>query len=324
VRVKWKRFRHRLEWLAVSALGRVVPLLPRIVCYSLGRVIGAAAARLDRAGRRVALANLTCAFGDSMSAAERESTARESYQHFAQTMLDLFWSPRLRPDNFADYIEFTEEDFASVGVKPDEPFVFGCYHYGNFEWLSLAGGFIGRRGTIITQEFKNPLLDAIFKRLREQSGHNMVAREGGIIRLYKTLRRSGHAAILIDLTIPPKIPTVVIECFGLKTSVTFAHAWLHQQTGVPLITAHCEPLPRGRYRVVLHRPKFPEGASLQQIAQACWDEFEPHVREHPAPWLWMYKHWRYRPGSADRAGYPFYANFSEDFEIRLKESGFSP
>ena len=36
----------------------------------------------------------------------------------------------------------------------------------------------------------------------------------------------------------------------------------------------------------------------------------------------MYKHWRYRPGVAQRAEYPFYANFSEDFEERLHESGF--
>ena len=31
---------------------------------------------------------------------------RESYQHFARTMLDLFWSPRLSSERFADYIEF--------------------------------------------------------------------------------------------------------------------------------------------------------------------------------------------------------------------------
>src|SRR5256885_6037399 len=74
--------------------------------------------------------------------------------------------------------------------------------------------------------------------------------------------------------------------------------------------------------MVLHRPEFSSDASLQQIAQAGWDAFEPHVRANPAPWLWMYKHWRYRPGSEPREQYPFYANFSEDFEVRLEESGF--
>ena len=322
MRFGWKKFRHRLEWLAVSALAKLIPLLPRMAGYSIAQLGGAAAARFDRSGRRVALENLRLALGNQLTDRERNRITRESYQHFARTMLDLFWSPRLTSRNFRKFIEFDVSQFRAIGIEEGQPFVFGCYHYGNFEWLSVAGGFIGFPGTIIAQEFKNPLLDPIFKRLREQSGHQMVAREGGIIRLYKTLRRRGYVAILIDLTIPPKIPTVVVECFGLKTSVTFAHAWLHRQTGVPLVTAHCEPLPRGRYRVVLHRPRFAPEASLQQIAQACWDEFEPHVRQNPAPWLWMYKHWRYRPGTADRTHYPFYANFSEDFELRLQESGF--
>jgi hypothetical protein len=55
------------------------------------------------------------------------------------------------------------------------------------------------------------------------------------------------------------------------------------------------------------------------MAQACWDQFEPVVRKNPAPWLWMYKHFRYRPLAANLAAYPFYANISEDFERRLDE-----
>ena len=55
------------------------------------------------------------------------------------------------------------------------------------------------------------------------------------------------------------------------------------------------------------------GMTHQQFAQACWDSFEPHVRNNPAPWLWMYKHWRYRPANAPRP-YPFYANVEPRFD----------
>jgi hypothetical protein len=128
-------------------------------------------------------------------------------------------------------------------------------------------------------------------------------------------------AILTDLTIPAQLPTVAIDCFGMKTSVTFAHAWAHRRAGATVINVHSEPLPDGRYRVVFHpRIEFPPEASFQEIAQACWDQFEPFVRANPAPWLWMYKHWRYRPLAADPALYPSYANVSPEFERRLEES----
>jgi lauroyl/myristoyl acyltransferase len=176
MRTAWKRIRYRLKWLALTSATKFVPLLSRKACYRLALLLGSLGAMLDRRGRRVALSNLRVAFGDEISSERRGQIVRESYQHFARTMFDFFWNPRLTSQ------------------------------------------------------------------------------------------------------------------------------------------------PGGRYRVVFHpRVEFPAGASLQEMAQACWDQFEPVVRKNPAPWLWMYKHWRYRPLAANLAAYPFYANISEDFERRLDE-----
>jgi KDO2-lipid IV(A) lauroyltransferase len=313
---RWKRFRYRLEWLALVTATRVVPLLPRKACYHLANFLGAIMATLDRHGRRVALANLAAAFGDTMSMSQREEVVRASFQNFARTMLDLLWSPRLNAQNFRDYIEFENIEELSRNTGPERSFIVACYHYSNFEWFSIASAYCGLAGTIIAQEFKNSLLDSIFKKIREQSGHEMIPRERGIIRLYKALRRKGRTALLVDLTVPPDRGAVAIDCFGLKTSVTSAHAWLNQQTGVPIIPVHTEPLPGGRYRIVFHPQIETAGKGVVEIAQACWDSFEPHVRQHPSPWLWMYKHWRYRPLNADRP-YPFYAHVYEDFDELL-------
>lgn len=309
----WKRIRYRLEWLAIVTTLEIVPLLSRETCYRLAGTAGNLAARLDTRGRRVALANLEAAFGESLSTAEREKIASESYQHFARTMLDLFWSPHLNAQNYRDYIEFENVEQTRADIAPSNSCIVGAFHYGNFEWLSLASSWLGFPSAVTTQEFKNPLLDDVFRKLREQSGHTMVEREGAIIRLYKTLRKKGRVALLVDTTLPAHHPTVVIECFGLKTMITVAHAWLQDRTGAPIIPVHCEALPGGRYKVVSHpKVQLPKGATHQEIAQACWDVIEPVIRRDPAPWLWMYKHWRYRPTGA--SGYPFYAQRSPEFE----------
>ena len=317
MRSLWKRFRYRLEWLGLLSAAKMIPLLSRDACYRLAMFAGALMSVLDRQGRKVASANLEAAFGDDLSNSERRRIVRASFQHFARSMLDLLWSPRLTRENFSRYIELENFEELVRAAGPDRSVMVACYHYSNFEWLSLACGYLDFAGTIISQEFKNPLLDPIFKKLREQSGHELIARGRGIMRLYKVLRRKGRTALLVDLTVPPTEGAVAIDCFGLKTSATSAHAWLHQQTGVPIVPAHCEPLPSGRYRLVFHRvidaPKGRLGATNKnedmnhrQIAQACWDSFEPYVRRNPAPWLWMYKHWRYKPTHAARP-YPFYA-----------------
>ena len=315
----WKSIRYRLEWAGLLLAAKLVPMLSREGCYRLALAIGALMSNLDRRGRNVAMSNLEVAFGDRFSPVERNKIVSESFQHFARTMLDLLWSPRLTAKNFSNYIELENlEETARYG--PEGSIMIACFHYSNFEWLSLACGFLGLRGTIISQEFKNSLLDPIFKQLRQQSGHELVARQGGIVRLYKVLRRKGRTALLVDLTLHPKMPSVAIDCFGLKTSVTSAHAWLNEQTGAPIIPAHTEPLSNGRYRLVFHPKIETAGRDYQQIAQACWDSFEPYVRTNPAPWLWMYKHWRYKPANADRP-YPFYSRPHRRFDKRIAAGG---
>src|SRR6266542_2920776 len=322
MRSRWKRIRYRLEWLGLFLATKLVPLCSRRGCYHLARTAGALLSFLDRQGYQVALSNLEVAFGDRFSPRERRKIVRESFQHFARTMVDLLWSPRLTQKNFSQYVELENFEETARATGPERSLMIACYHYSNFEWLSLACGFLDLKGTIISQEFKNSSLDPIFKKLREESGHELVPRERGIMRLYKVLRRKGRTALLADLTVPPSQGAVAIDCFGLKTSVTSAHAWLFEQTGVPIIPAHCEPLPNGRYRLIFH-PKIDAGMSHQEIAQACWNSFEPYVRKNPAPWLWMYKHWRYLPARSDRP-YPFYANFYRPFEDMLERDEGKP
>src|SRR5205823_9689901 len=167
---------------------------------------------------------------------------RQSFLYFARTMLDLCWSPRLTRQNFSRYIELKNFEETARGTGPEGSVMIACYHYGTFEWLSLACGFLDLTGTIISQEFKNSLLDPIFKKIREQSGHELIPRERGLVRLYKVLRRKGRTALLVDLTVSPRQGAGAIDCLGLKTSVTSADAWLLEPTGLPLIPGHCEPL----------------------------------------------------------------------------------
>ncbi|HEX8280417.1 MAG TPA: hypothetical protein VF551_03490 [Chthoniobacterales bacterium] len=312
----WKAIRHRAEWLVIRALARGVPALPRAGCQTLAKVIGAAAAFVHLPGRRVALSNLASAFPE-LPTRERHRLVRQSYQHFARAMADLFWSSRLTRENVRELVDLSEVDRLREQRGADQGLIFACLHYGGFEWIALALGLSGFDCTVVTQAFKNPLLNATFNELREVSGHQTIRREGAMLRLFKALRAGRSVTLAVDLTVSAKLPSVPISCFGLQTCVTFAHAWLHRRTGAAIIPTHCEPLPDGRYRLVLHPAlEIAPDATHAQIAQACWDRFEPVIRRHPAPWLWMYKHWRYRPAQASRP-YPFYANESPHFRKLL-------
>ena len=315
-----KALRHRLEWLVCKLIASTIPLLPRRACVFLAQTVGSVAFFLDARGRAVALANLACVFGNQHTLKQRRTIARLSYQNFARTMIDLFWSPRLNAKNWRKYIltEMTEESAAKLYAGRGS--VSMCVHWGNFEWASLAFGFVGIPTQIVAENFKNPLISDFFNRAREVSGHTIIPQENSMIRLLKVAKKHGATGMLVDLTMPPSQASVVIEAFGLKMSTTLLHSILVQRGGAQMIRVDGEPLPDGRCRVVVHEPlPIPPDASLQEITQACWSAFEERIRQEPEKWMWAYKHWRYRPATAKPEDYPFYANPSSKFEKVLRQ-----
>jgi lauroyl/myristoyl acyltransferase len=285
-------------------------------------VVGALAYLLDWRGRTTALANLHAAFArEGLTDAQARRIAIGSYQTFARTFLDFFWSARFTKENFREYIDIQIEDPSVEEYAREHGGIWVTPHFGNFELVSYVWGFRGFPFVIVAQDFKNPALTDIFRKLREGSGHTMITQEGAMLRLMKTLSRHGHAALLTDLNIKPGKMAAALNCFGLLTCATTLHANLSQRLDVPVISGVCLPLPNGGYRVTIHRAFHPKDFnSPAAMAQAVWDRFETHIREHPEAWMWMYKHWRYLPTPESGAPYPEYAKYWKLFAQLIKDT----
>lgn len=319
---RWKKLRHRLERRALEALAWFFPRLSRTHALKLALVLGDLACALDGRGRAVARANVECVFGDRLAPRQKWALVRASYRNFVRTMLDLFWAPNLTPENWSAWLKL--EGFEELRARHAQSVggsILFCVHQGNWEWASLAFGFMGLPTVIVAENFKNPLLTATFKRLREHSGHTLIPQENSMLRLLRTVKRGGSTGMLLDLNLRPSQAATVIEAFGqpgLEMCVSFLHALLAQRAGTLLFPVETVPLADGTCRVIAHPAvAWPEGATLQQIAQCCWDAFEPILRARPELWLWPYKHFRYRPRAAPRP-YPAYANESAKFEKLLR------
>ena len=309
-----KKLRYFFESALIESAAWLLPRFPRRLIMALSRGIGYAAYLGDARGRKTALDNLRCAFGDRYTEAERARIARKSYQVFARTFLDLFWSSRLTKDTWQQYFTIRlpkpedEELARTTGALWVTP------HFGNFELVSMVWGFRGFKFTVVAQDFKNPIVTRVFKRLRQHSGHEVIPQENAMIKLMKTLKRRGHAGMLTDLNIAPGKAAAAIQCFGLWTCVPTLHVELAKRLGLSIMTGVCLPLDDGRYEAIVFETLQPKpDDDTRELTQQVWNHFEKAIREHPECWLWMYKHWRYRPVgemNAPHPDYPFYSNLS--------------
>lgn len=316
-----KRLRFRLEIMALRLALIIVPRLPRPLMLKVARIVGRLAYFIDSRGRKVAESNLSIVYPEWTSST-RLKIVRESYQHQTLNAFDLLWASRnLNAETVESYVrhDFEDQDDFEECVKSAAIFI--TLHYSNFEWLPVVWALTHEtKPMTVAQDFKNPAITPIFRSLREYSGVKLISQDRAIIRLLKHLKRGGLTAFVTDLRVKPSKAATIIKTFGLKTSVTIAHGFLAKQTGVPILPVMCHPQQDGTY-VFHYYPSFRADTDISpgQIVQQCWDTFEPAIREDPAPWLWMYKHWRHLPKDVDPKDYPDYANFSKAFR-KLEES----
>ena len=304
-----KKLRYSLEIRLLDLAVWLLPQVPRHLLMVISRMLGRLAYWVDARGRTTALENLRCAFGDQYTLAERRRIACSSYQVFARTFVDLFWSPQLNADNWKPHFDIIT-DAASEERAKQNGAVWVTPHYGNFELISQIWGFRGFPFTVVAQDFKNPAITHLFKRLRERSGHTFISQDNAMIKLVKALKRKGHAGLLTDLSIPPGRAAAAIQCYGLWTSVPTLHVELAKRLGLSIITGVSRPLPDGRYAHLFEGIEPKPEDDTREMTQRIWNIFEEEIRKHPECWLWMYKQWRYRPVGEHGVPHPDYPNYS--------------
>jgi KDO2-lipid IV(A) lauroyltransferase len=315
----WKRFRFRLETAGMRLLAWWIPRLSRGSCVRLGNAVGSLGYLLDARGRAVALANVECALGDSLTPAQRKEVVRASYRNFVRTMLDLFWAPALARPEERHWLRIQGwEELKERAARERRGVVYISLHAGNWEWANLACGFAGAEAIAVAENFRNPALAPMVTQARQVSGMQIIPQENAMLRMLRAVKRGGRTGFLADLSVHPSQAATIVRAFGLEMSASILHAVLAERANALIACIDTFPNRDGSCDAKVSVLDLPDGVTQREIAQACWDYYEPRLRRDPGLWMWPYKHFRYKPRDASRP-YPFYANESGAFE-KLRKS----
>ena len=251
--------------------------------------------------------------------------AVRSYQNFARTMLDLFWSPRINDANYLKYIDIQGFKEASERASAEGRGVtFVCFHLGGWEWAPIAAQSCGMKVHIVAETFKNKALTNVFVKLRGRQFHEVIPQENAFLKLLRRSLKGEHTALLGDLTVEPSQAAVILRAFGrdgeaVEICATRMHAILAKRARSLIVPVFSLPLPDGRCRVHALDPlQIADNEPEESITQRTWDLLEEQILKRPELWLWAYKHLRYRPKNAARP-YPDYSREFGPFE-KIRES----
>ena len=305
---RWRRLRRWPEkWLFDLGFA-IIPALPRRAVVALARGAGWLAYHLARRDRRIALANLDLAYGDSLPAREKAEIAKQSFRTFALVLLDFFWFTRQMRERVERYVVF---DKAVVAWFGNGPLIAVTAHFGNWEVMGKSAAFLGMALASVAKPQRNPMIDARLNRMRAATGQRVIPREGALKALLKILREHGTVALLLDQDTRLSEGGVFVRFFGVPVPMSNAAAALALKTNAPIITAFCAMQPGGHYRVYVSEPLQPadiKDLSPAELTQRIAGMLEQEIRREPGQWLWMYKRWKRRMPGFDPARYPFYAD----------------
>ena len=273
---------------------KLMGVLPLPLARAVGRGIGLIAYHLVPRVRKVGMANLDLAYGDTLSRAEKAKILRDAClnmgivaSEFTRTALfgqKIFPAP-IRVKG----VEHVDQSRGAVLVGA---------HLGNWEWLAAGMVAVGPlRGAEIVRPLDDPAMNAFVDNIRTTGGVVTIERDGAGTEMMRWLKEGYCIGILVDQS--PRENAVPVTFFGQPCWATIAPVMAALRGKVPVHPVSVGRDDDGGYTIEL----FPAlefqktGDLLRDLVentQLCQDAMESIIRRNPGQWLWMHRRWKRR------------------------------
>lgn len=274
------------------AFGRFTLRVPLPVARALAVVLGHLAYYAVPRIRKVGLANLDLAYGDTLSPEEKRRILKACVRSVALTAAEFARMPGLYPDGFAHYVNIVGEEHL-----PESGFLCIGGHFGNWEWMAPSMSGLKRPIAEVVRPLDDPRLDAFVNETRTRSGTATIPKEDAGREIMQRLKEGQGVGVLIDQS--PRRNGVPVAFFGARCWATIAPAMIAARSKVPIHPAAMVREQDGRYTLHIY-PAVEMAKSgnlrrdLLENTQRCQDALERIVREYPEQWMWFHRRWKHR------------------------------
>ncbi len=301
-----KAQRQTLELAAVKAMRAAAGAMPGWMANAVGAFLGSTFYALDRAHRRVALANLAQCF-PARSEAERQEIARRMFQHFGVLLVELLRFGRLSPEAMRARVVVEGEERVRAAYAKGKGVLFFTGHFGFWEMHAMVHALVFQPIGVLARPLDNPGLHTLLEDMRQRTGNTVIYREGAVRKVLRMLSAGQGVALLIDQHMHSP-DAIWVQFFQRPAATTSTLAALALRTGAPVIPVFAVPLPDGRLRLIYEHVVEPPAAGVtdpvRDFTQRCTDVLEMYVRRQPELWLWMHRRWRDAPAPGTRGMFP--------------------
>jgi KDO2-lipid IV(A) lauroyltransferase len=249
--------------------------------------------------RRIALENLQIAFGNEMSADEREQICCKSFKQIGKTAIEFLRFPKLTFENIWKEVTVEGKEHLIGALNQGKGAIVFLPHFGNWELLALVyGALIPDRAKAIAFPLKNRYLNVLVSQYRERLSLKLITRRRAVRETLRALKEGYAIGFFADQNAGRE--GVFVDFFGKPASAVRGPATLALKTGAPLLLSMDIRQPDDRHHVIITPAIDLEiSGDLEQDVQTNTARIlkilETYIRRYPDQWLWTHNRWKTQP-----------------------------
>ena len=240
--------------------------------------------------------NLAHAFPD-LSDGERRRIEKASYRHLVRLFLEVLRSTRMRRDEFARRVRFSNIDVLERATNGwQRQAVLLLIHQGNWEWMLHAA--MAQLPIAVDPVYKalhSEFWDRYMRAARARFGAEPIALTDVARAVIRGRRRRRAIAMLADQS-GPRHGGYWTDFLNRPASFYRGAEKLARTLELPVLFAQCRLLRPGYYEVTFHELSLPPHAATDDaLLELYVRTAERMIAAQPECYLWTNRRWKKKP-----------------------------
>ncbi len=252
---------------------------------------------LDHYHRRIALENISIAFGRELDPAGIRNLARNNFIQLVRVMLELPSLLRLKKDNIDSYVQISGLEHLETALARGKGVLALTAHLGNWELMAVATALkFGTPFNVMARPLDFAPMDRVLTEIRSRTGNRVLDKDKSAGEVAPLLEKNETIGILLDQN-ASWFEGVYVPFFG-KVACTnkglAIFALRYDATVLPVFNTRRDD---GRYHVVFYPPvdlvrSTNISSDILENTRRFNQIIEEAIRKAPDNWLWVHRRWR--------------------------------